>query len=256
MRRLKQHERSAAMVLMGLIPFIAFELWVFASPPMQQWLWLHGTLLAIPCMIASGALIGFFGWLRYRKQVLYKAAEMQQIAFRTAADKRREAALQAYLSEMTILLLERGLHESVPGDEVRTIAHIRTLAVLSDLDKRRKSFVLQFLYEAGLINKDNRIIDLSGANLDGIRLIGQDLRGIDLSGTSLGGSSFRNADLRGANLCDVDFELAFLLGARLDDANPETARCLRVANMIGATGLTEEQITACQEKGALFAWPE
>ena len=61
---------------------------------------------------------------------------------------------------------------------MRSLARARTLTVLSRLDSARKERLLQFLYEAGLLHKENRVIDLTGADLSGI-----DLHRNNLSGT-------------------------------------------------------------------------
>jgi predicted YcjX-like family ATPase len=60
-------------------------------------------------------------------------------------------AMSAYLDQMSSLLLERDLRESEEDSEVRTLARARTLAVLSGLDRRRKTAVMHFLVEEALI---------------------------------------------------------------------------------------------------------
>src|SRR6516225_9351364 len=69
------------------------------------------------------------------------------------------------------------------------IARARTLTVLRGLDSSRKASVIQFLHEAGLIDKDRCIINLKGA----------DLRGADLSNADLSSATLDNANLSGAN---------------------------------------------------------
>jgi Pentapeptide repeats (8 copies) len=141
-----------------------------------------------------------------------------------AADNQHEAAFRSYLDKMSELLIEKQLGESAPDDQVRKIARIQTLAVLLGLDPIRKGSVLQFLYEYGLIEKDNliekdkRIIDLFGANLSKA-----DLGGANLSKADLGGANLREAQLYRANLRE-----AILHGAYLHNAN------LRVADLSGA----------------------
>src|SRR5215472_10198100 len=85
---------------------------------------------------------------------------------RVASDNQQEAALQGYINEMSELLLEKDLRKSDADAEVRTIARVRTLTVLPRLDGRRKRSVLQFLHEAGLIIKDQAVIDLHGADFE------------------------------------------------------------------------------------------
>jgi hypothetical protein len=70
-----------------------------------------------------------------------------------ALDSQREAAFQAYINEISDLLLHENLRDSKPEEKVRKIARVRTLTVLSRLDKVRKWNVLQFLCEADLIYK-------------------------------------------------------------------------------------------------------
>ena len=82
-----------------------------------------------------------------------------------ALDNQREVALQEYIDKISELLLEKRLRESPPEGEVPKIARVRTLTVLPRLDGIRKRSVLQFLYDSGLIYKDNPIIHLSGAEL-------------------------------------------------------------------------------------------
>jgi hypothetical protein len=86
-----------------------------------------------------------------------KRAEAEQ---KLAVQRAQDEALQAYLDQMSNLLLERNLRESAlgsnlpesaSGSEVRTLARARTLTVLSRLNSARKARLLQFLYETGLL---------------------------------------------------------------------------------------------------------
>src|SRR5260221_1905756 len=125
-----------------------------------------------------------------------------------SSDNQQEGALQSYLDKMSDLLLKEGLRQSETNAEVRNIARARTLTVLRKLDGKRKGSLLQFLYEAGLIDKDNCVIQLGGA----------DLRGIDLRGIKLRNSNLGNVDLSEADLRMADLSYAFL-----DDTNLSSA---------------------------------
>jgi uncharacterized protein YjbI with pentapeptide repeats len=147
------------------------------------------------------------------------------------------------------------------------------------LDGERKKSVLQFLYEAQLINRDNRekmplkweeaemmdlearIVGLSGADLRNAYL-----RYVFIEGAALDGAILENADLRNAQLRRIDLGGAYLSGADLSgaylsEASLQNAQLqpndelnlrgadLRGANLSGtnlyeATGWTEEQLTA------------
>src|SRR6266566_3851580 len=164
------------------------------QPGKSLWDWLQ--LLFVPAVLTLGAV-----WITSRQNHDLQIAEQQHEADRDIAlDNQREEALQAYIDSMSELLLHENLRSSTEDSEVRKIARVRTLTVLPKLDSNRKRSVLNFLYESGLINKDNRIIDLSGANLRGADLGGADLRLADLSGTDLGGANLSRADLREAYL--------------------------------------------------------
>jgi hypothetical protein len=93
-----------------------------------------------------------------RKIENQRAEAEQELAKRRAQDE----ALQAYLNQMSSLL-EKGLRDSDEGAEVRTLARARTLTVLPRLDSSRKEQLLQFLYEAKLIQKGSPVIDFDGA---------------------------------------------------------------------------------------------
>src|SRR5260370_3073620 len=135
----------------------------------KVWDWLQ--LLIIPFALAVIAL-------------LFNRAERKNEQ-RIASDNQQETALQEYIKEMSELLLHGKLRESQPGDEVRTIARVRTLTILPRLDKGRKNSVLQFLYESELIGKNKCLVRLYGANFSKIGVLGAVLNDADLSGTTL-----------------------------------------------------------------------
>jgi hypothetical protein len=166
------------------------------------WDWI--TLLIVPAVIAGGGL-----W--YNSQ---QREREQQIA----NDRAQDEALQAYLDQMSNLLLEKDLRTSDWNSEVRTLARARTLTVLARLDGDRKRSVVQFLYEAELIIVGRFVLDLKSA---------------DLSGADLRGGDLREANLIGANLSEAN-----LIGANLSEAN------LSEADLSDVTGLTDHQITA------------
>lgn len=181
-----------------------------------------------------------------------RAEEARNIEEQRAQD----AALQAYLDQMSVLILEKDLHD-LEGEEgqslydtprgdvsytkTSTLARARTLSILDRVDPERKRTVLQFLYESALIGRVSPleqdyslvIVGLEGANLTdaslhnlylgGVYLPGVDLSGADLSGASLDRATLdhtklSNADLSGALLPQTDLTLANLKGADLSDA--------------------------------------
>src|SRR5215218_1159977 len=168
----------------------------------------------------------------------------------------QDAALQQYLDQMSDLLVNRGLRpepaDSEPKVYVRNLAQARTIAVLLGLDSEHKKRPLKLVYELGLIEKDNRPLELKNAGLDGANLSeitlraaylrGVDLRLSDLKGADLEGSNLNLADLRGsdlkrANLRDVDFTKANLLP--YDAQDPER---LSIHNQKKTNNLSKESI--------------
>ena len=127
-----------------------------------------------------------------------RAAAERELAVRRAQDE----ALQAYLSQMGSLLLDKNLRESEEDSEVRTLARARTLTVLSRLDPSRKSAVMEFLVEAELVQS----VEGRGPI---IRLGGADLTEADLPHASL-----TAANLRGAEVSQADLSYADLLYAQ------------------------------------------
>jgi uncharacterized protein YjbI with pentapeptide repeats len=184
------------------------------------WDWLHLlSALAIPVVLAAAGL-WFTAQQDQRQQEIegQRAKQAQKIedqradAERELAKRRaQDEALQAYLNQMSNLLLENELRESKEDSEVRTLARARTLTVLGRLDPNRKTALMQFLVEADLVQRvDGRdpIISLRGADLNGA-----DLSGANLSGANLSGANLRHAYLFDANLSDAN-----LSGANLNDA--------------------------------------
>jgi hypothetical protein len=185
------------------------------------WDWL-GLLavLAIPIVVGFGA-----AWF---------TAQQVKVSDRENKDNQLEAALQSYIDQMSEYLMEKKLPDSNPEDEVRKLARVRTLTTLQRLDARRKGLMLNFLNEAGLIDKDKCLIDLSGgistnvygADLEGAYLPGRNLRGTNLSAVFLSKANLERANLTEANLTEANLSGAKLSGAKLSGADLSTTVAL------------------------------
>jgi len=189
------------------------------------------------------ALIGIlFAWQQDTRQQEFenqRAASDRQIEEQRAQD----AALQAYLDQMSTLLIEKDLRGSTEGSEVRTPARARTLTVLGRLDPSRKTEVMQFLEEAELIQSVEERVPIIA------------LAGADLSHTDLGGDQVGAPDFSGANLEHADLHGVFLPNAELEEANLGAADLsgtdLSGANLSGADlrdvqGVTKEQLAEAE----------
>ena len=188
------------------------------QPKKTLWDWLQ--LFIVPLALAAIGL-----WFAAQQDARQQQIEDQRAKSDRQIEEQRaqDAALQAYLDQMSQLMLDGDLRSSKAGSAVRTLARARTQTILAQLDDRRKSTVVQFLYEASLLERKQPVVSLSD-----VRLRGADLSQLDLSEANLSGADLRGADLRGANLSDADLSEAklhkadlrssFLSGADLSEA--------------------------------------
>jgi hypothetical protein len=219
--------------------------------------------LAIPVVVA-----GATAWLTW-----------QQSATQTQIEEQRAqgAALQAYLDQMSSLLLGKHLRASEEESEVRTLARARTLTVLGRLDPSYKTEVMLFLMEAYLVQVEKcckePIIDLNRAALSDLNLLyarlerahlnsadlssanlrsadlayahleAAHLTGANLSAADLSGADIDYADLSGADLSGVDLSGADLSDADLSDADLSSAD-LSSADLGRVKGVTKERLEA------------
>jgi hypothetical protein len=156
-------------------------------------LWDLPQLLVVPLMLALITVV--FTWqqnVRQNELEDQRTRQAQKIEDQRAAAERelagqraQDAALQAYLDQMSSLLLAKDLRALEKESEVRTLARARTLTVLERLDGDRKRSVVQFLYEAGLLTEGQVVVDLKGADLSEANLSVADLSGANLSGAYL-----------------------------------------------------------------------
>jgi len=183
--------------------------------------WLE--LLLVPLALT---VIGFL--FTMQQNASQQAIEDQRAKAERKLERERtqNAELQAYLDQMTNLLLERNLRESDEDSEVRMLAQARTLAVLRAIDSDRKTEVMRFLVDVDLVRRvhgRDPLIELDGTDLVGVKLgdpspylvnLGADLRGADL-----GLADLRGAYLLGVNLADAHLNGANLSYAELTEAN-------------------------------------
>jgi uncharacterized protein YjbI with pentapeptide repeats len=167
------------------------------------WDWMQ--LLIIPLFLAGGAY--------------YLNKVEKDVEHDIAKDRQREEALQSYFDKMGNLLLKEKLR-TTKNRVVRDFARTITLNVLRDLDADRKRQVIQFLYEANLINFSDPIVvlegaDLSFSNLEEALLDDANLRRVNFYRAKLVNASLRGATLRKASLKEADLKLADLTDAKL-----------------------------------------
>jgi uncharacterized protein YjbI with pentapeptide repeats len=217
------------------------------------WDWLQ--LLIVPLMLAA---LGF--WFTAQQDQRQQRTEIQRAdAERKLAEQRaQDEALQAYLDQMSQLMLERNLLEAKddtvpPPDPALVLARARTSTIILRLDDEHNESVTRFLGDSelttgvesqGLLSE----MELSHAALSNAQLPGADLHysslnDADLSGANLAQANLsqvglRDADLSGAELFEAELQLARLEEANLKDADLAYASLsgayLMEANLSGA----------------------
>jgi uncharacterized protein YjbI with pentapeptide repeats len=210
----------------------------------EVWEWMD--LLIVPlALVVIGLVFTMLQDARQQDLENQRAEQAQKIenqraeAERELAEQRaQDEALQAYLDQMSQLMLERKLLEAEPGDPVHTLAQARTSTAILRLDAEHNESVTHFLINSGLAvrSKDSarllRGSTLSHATLGGAHLPNADLGDADLSGADLSNALLDNADLM-AHLPSADLSGANLIGADLSEANLSGAN-VSEANLIGA----------------------
>jgi len=204
----------AGVAIVLIYGYLARPGWIGSS---GKQFWDYLDLLIVPAALALGVY-----WLNRRQTERDQQAEdaQQERALAVESQRAQDEALQAYFDQMARLLIEYPLREAIPGDNLSSVARAWTLTVLTRLgsDGVRKRSVVQFLYEAKLITKDHRAIDLreaflNFANLNGAKLAGVNLHGVSLTKAMMNGAELGQADLSDTMMFGADMLLAKLHGA-------------------------------------------
>ena len=212
------------------------------QPRKTLWDWLQ--LFIVPLALAAIGL-----WFAAQQDANQQEIEEKRAKSDRHIEEQRaqDAALQAYLDQMSQLMLGGNLRDSEEDSEVRTLARARTRTVLARLDGQRKGRVVQFLYEASLIVREHPVVSLSDVRLRGADLSHLDLSGADLSGADLSSADLNDADLSGANLretylVETDLSDTDLSGANLRDARGVTDKQLLQAKTLEDTTMPDGSI--------------
>ena len=187
--------------------------WGFRGMTVRDWLPIVGALL-VPLVIALG--IWAITWQLDKLKNQRAEAERELVEQRA-----QDEALQAYLDQMSQLILDRTLleveqgnpvHEQ--GDPVHTLAQALTSTAILRLDAEHNESVTHFLITSSLSvrSKDSARL-LRGSTLSHAELSGAHLPNADLSGADLSGAGLSSADLINAYLIK-----AYLSGAFLSEA--------------------------------------
>jgi hypothetical protein len=181
------------------------------------WDWMD--LLMVPIILSLITVV--FAWQQDARQQRIEAQRAES-ALTIQQQNAQDEALQAYLDQMTQLILDRKLLEAEESDSVYKMAQARTSTVITRLDADHNRNVTRFLRDSGLLGEEAIYLDrASSINL--FRRI--DLRDADLS----------FADLISANLSNTYLSYATLTSADLSDAKASKEQLDQANSLEGAT---------------------
>lgn len=183
------------------------------------WDWLQ--LLLIPATLSAGVLL-FNSWQGNRDRE--RAERQARVDRQVAINDQRERALQAYIDQISGLILNRHLRRSNVGSDLRIVARTRTLTTLRGLDSARKGILVRFLSESKLIENPDPLVNLTGADLSGAMIGGANLSNAYLRGVRLRRAHLDDANLREADLTEADLAKACLQNANLNDSTLDDAK--------------------------------
>jgi uncharacterized protein YjbI with pentapeptide repeats len=192
--------------------------------------------------------VPLLNWLQKNRELdigqLQKERELE-----VEKQRAQDEALQAYLDQLTQLLVtqhDQHLVKLQVDEEVRRVIKARTESLLRSVNAHRKWSIVLFLAVMELLETEDPIVSLAGADLREVNGYGAPLEGIDLKEANLEGANLRGANLEGANLTGADLEGANFQGAFLGKAN------LQRANLVG-TNLQETNLPRAEFQWADFS---
>jgi uncharacterized protein YjbI with pentapeptide repeats len=173
------------------------------------------------------AIIGFVFTMQQDARQQRIEDQRAESALTIQQQNAQDEALQAYLDQMSQLMLDRKLLEAEQGDPLYTLAQARTSTVIARLDAEHNQIVTRFLTYSGLAGHATsekssmsllRFIALQQADLSDAILRDAILTQAELEGADLSNAILAEADLSGAILTQAELEGADLSGANLSGA--------------------------------------
>ena len=173
-------------------------------------------------------LLGVFGVFYTQQRV--------RLDQKIADDQKNEEILQKYIESVGEIILGAGYDKDkenpIFSKNQVTISEARTQLVFRQLDVKRKSNVVYFLYNSNLIggilpgrdpfggidHTRPRILSLKKMDLSSIDLSHSDLPGINLSQSDLTKANFENAKMPSAILFDTEHKEIRIKGANFKNA--------------------------------------
>ena len=196
---------------------------------------------------------------QHRKQefTLDEAHRNQDLSI--ADNNHRDSVLNTYVHDLTNLLLRNNYNLSRPL--LNSIIRPMTLTVLRQLDPSRKILLVKFLYESKMLNTnfEETRVDLSDADLNGIKFGPIRMQNLSLIATSLINTTFIRTDLTSADFQRADLTNALFINATLSKVSFYRTRLIRVqffqSNFdqadLSLSDLTQSSMTKSQLKQCL-----
>lgn len=200
---------TIAIVLGYRYPSIGFSNYTTPSGDFQRgktlWDWIQ--LLVIPIILAI---------LAY-----YLSSSQRDRELAIAQIEKGERALQNYFDYMTKLLIEQEYSDEELFEGASRLIRARTLATLDMLDGKQKGYLLRFLIETDLLNREQPFLNMRRANLSGLVLEPGLYSNCNLDVTNLDNAilawcTFQDIHMTSTSLMDADLEKTDLTSANLD----------------------------------------
>lgn len=169
----------------------------------KLWDWLD--LLIVPLSLI------FLGWI-YQSYEKSKADKKEK-------ENQQNEILDSYFRTISDLINKSNLLDITKNKESKIIARTRTIIAVENLEGERKGQVLQFLYEANLI--DDKKINILGANFREVQVSGIVLRKTTIKGVHFCDSDFENTFLDGSNFISCNFSNTNFNGSSMENTNLE-----------------------------------
>jgi uncharacterized protein YjbI with pentapeptide repeats len=196
-----------------------------------RWAGIRGSTLRdwLPILIAAIPILIFLGTRAITLQQADLENQRAAAEAERAAQRAQDEALQAYLDQMSQLMLgDSNLLEAEPGVPVHALAQAKTSTVILRLDAEHNQSVTRFLSDSGLVTSSEGSPRL--------------LRGITLRKARLIAAYLPKADLSNAVLFDTDLNDADLHGADLSDAKGTTKEQLEQAKSLQGATMPDGQL--------------
>lgn len=120
----------------------------------------------------------------------------------------RNTLLVEYIKEIG-QMLEHNQGSLTNNTITATLARVKTLTILRQLDTYGKIQIIQFLYEAGQLNANNKPLDLSTADLNNMNM-NNSISELPMHRLCLAGAYLRHSSFAGRDLTSANFHGAYL----------------------------------------------